>query len=382
MQSKIVKLLEKIDEGYIEVAMPCNTNLSFGNPTSALKADINIHDRSFFDQVLLKGDIGFGECFVKGIFSSSNIQNLLEIITLNQKHFDSLFYGNILYSTYFLIKNLFRRNSLRGSKQNIESHYDLGNDFYKLWLDNTMSYSSGIYYGKESLKMAQHNKYKRILDMLQNKGDRILEIGSGWGGFIREATKDRYNVKGLTLSNEQKRYCDKLIQKKNLDAQVELQDYRAEQELFDNIVSIEMFEAVGKEYWQDYFARIKACLKKGGRAVIQTIVINDQYFKKYSKTSDFIRDYIFPGGFLPSPSIFRKYAMKSGLAIVDDCRFGQSYKKTLLQWLKQFNNARDNLTKLGYNEEFFKKWQFYLVYCAAGFSNNRTDVVQFCLEHE
>lgn len=382
MQSKIIKLLEKIDEGYVEVKTPCKTSLSFGEPTSQLKADITIHDNSFFDHVLLKGDIGFGECFINGVFSSSNIQNLLELITLNQKHFDSLFHGNILYATYFFIKNLFRRNSLKKSKENIEFHYDLGNDFYKLWLDNTMSYSSGIYYGKENLQTAQYNKYKRILDMLNNKGESILEIGSGWAGFISEATKERYSIKGLTLSHEQKRYCDKLIKISNLDAKVLLQDYREEQGVFDNIVSIEMFEAVGRKYWNDYFGRIKSCLKKGGRAVIQTIVINDQYFKKYSKTSDYIRDYIFPGGFLPSPSIFKKYARKNGLEVVDDFRFGQSYKKTLLQWLNNFNNAKDSLTELGYSEEFFRKWQFYLVYCAAGFSNNRTDVIQFCLEHE
>lgn len=244
-----------------------------------------------------------------------------------------------------------------------------------------MSYSSGIFYGDESLIESQKNKYKRILDQLNKDGTNILEIGCGWGGFINIASNKNYDIKGLTLSHQQKDYSENLIKSKKLNAHIALQDYRHEKGKFDNIVSIEMFEAVGKKYWDNYFSQIKKCLNINGRAVIQTIIIEDEFFKKYSKTSDYIREYIFPGGFLPTPNIFQKLAQKHGLQIIDEFRFADSYAKTLLKWLENFNKENKKIIALGYDQEFIKKWQFYLAYCAAGFKSKRTDVIQYTLTH-
>jgi cyclopropane-fatty-acyl-phospholipid synthase len=257
----------------------------------------------------------------------------------------------------------------------------LGNDFYSLWLDETMSYSSGIFCESDCLKKSQENKYQRILDQINKNGSKILEIGCGWGGFINQASIQGFEVKGLTLSNEQKSYADQLIKNKNLSAQIALQDYRHEKDKFDNIVSIEMFEAVGKEYWNEYFSKIKECLKSDGKAVIQTIAIGDEFYKKYIKTSDYIREYIFPGGFLPSPKIFNMLAKKNGLKVIEEFRFGDSYSKTLLKWLDNFNAVQNKIIELGYDHEFIRKWQFYLAYCAAGFESKRTDVIQYSLIH-
>ena len=381
MKNKIFKHLEKSKHGYLVISTPCGNEIDIGDKNSKIRADIRINDWALLDLVVSKGDIGFGEGYIKGLFTTKNIADLLLFISLNQKELEPLFHSNILYSVFFGIKNLFKINSIKGSKKNIEYHYDLGNDFYSLWLDKTMSYSSGIFYKEECLLKSQGNKYQRILEQINQNGSDILEIGCGWGGFINEAHNKGYNVRGLTLSNEQKLYGEKLIKDKKLNAHIALQDYRMEQGKFDNIVSIEMFEAVGKKYWDDYFIKIKECLKVDGRAVVQTITIGDEFYKKYLKTSDYIREYIFPGGFLPSPSIFNKLAKKHGLHVVDEFGFGESYAKTLLKWLDNFNVTQSKILNLGYNQEFIRKWQFYLAYCAAGFNSKRTDVIQYSLTH-
>lgn len=382
MENKIFKYLENAKNGYLVIKTPCGNEIDVGDKNSYVKADITINDWSLIDLVLLKGDIGFGQAYIQGIFSTSKIENLLLFISLNQEELEPLFHSNLLYSAFFVVKNIFKKNSLKGSKKNITYHYDLGNDFYSLWLDESMSYSSGIFYDDESLAKSQDNKYQRILDQIDQKNSKILEIGCGWAGFINWACKNGHNVKGLTLSNEQKAYSEKLIKDKKLNAKIALQDYRLEDGKFDNIVSIEMFEAVGKKYWDNYFIKIKECLKPSGKAIIQTIVIDDKFYKKYLKTSDYIREYIFPGGFLPSPEIFKKLAKKHGLKVEDEFFFGQSYAKTLLKWLENFNKVKNEVLKLGYNEEFIRKWQFYLAYCAAGFNSKRTNVVQYSLTHD
>jgi cyclopropane-fatty-acyl-phospholipid synthase len=382
VNNRILKHLEKAKHGYLIINTPSGDQIEIGDKNSELLADIKINDWALLDLVLSKGDIGFGEGYIKGLFTTTKIENLLLFVSLNQKELEPLFHSNILFSTLFGIKNLFKKNSIKGSKKNIEEHYDLGNDFYSLWLDETMSYSSGIFCEEDCLLKSQSNKYQRILEQINQNGSQILEIGCGWGGFIREAHNKGYNVKGLTLSNQQKSYSDQLIIDKKLNAHIALQDYRMEKGKFDNIVSIEMFEAVGRKYWDGYFLKIKECLKKEGRAVVQTIVIGDEFYKKYLKTSDYIREYIFPGGFLPSPDIFNTLATKHGLQVVDEFRFGKSYAKTLLKWLENFNNAQSQILNLGYNQEFIRKWQFYLAYCAASFSGERTDVIQYSLAHD
>lgn len=381
MEKKILKYLDKIKYGYLQITTPNGATIDIGDKKSDIKADIKINDWQLLDLILSKGDIGFGKAYIEDIFTTSKIEDLLLFITANQQELEPLFHSNILYSAFFQVKNLFKRNSLKGSKKNIEYHYDLGNDFYSLWLDDTMSYSSGIFDNEDCLIKAQNNKYNRILDHINKNGSNILEIGCGWGGFITKASHRGYHIKGLTLSKEQKLYSDKLITKENLNAEIYLQDYRLEEVKFDNIVSIEMFEAVGKDYWNEYFSKIKQCLKEDGRAVIQTIIIDDKFYDKYLKTSDYIREYIFPGGFLPSPKIFRKLANNNDLQIIDEFKFGDSYAKTLLKWLENFNKVHDKVLDLGYDQKFIKKWQFYLAYCAAGFYSKRTNVVQYCLSH-
>ncbi len=381
MEGKILQYLNKTKNGYLLITMPDGEKIEIGKKNSKIQADINVHDIALIDLVLSKGDIGFGQAYIDGLFTTSNIHDLLLFISANQDDLDPLFHSNILYSAFFGLKNLFKKNSLKGSKKNIEYHYDLGNDFYSLWLDETMSYSSGIFYDDESLTESQNNKYQRILGQIEQKNSNILEIGCGWGGFISQASKKGHKIKGLTLSNEQKSYTEQLIKDKNLDSTTALQDYRLETGKFDNIVSIEMFEAVGKKYWDTYFAKIKECLKENGKAIIQTIVIGDEFYKKYLKTSDYIREYIFPGGFLPSPSIFKDLAKKHNLEIVDEFEFGESYSKTLLKWLENFDKKRDEILKLGYNQEFIRKWRFYLAYCSAGFLSKRTGVIQYSLTH-
>lgn len=381
MEHKIFKHLEKAKHGYLIMRTPCGNEIDIGDKNSKIQANIAIHDWELLDLVVLKGDIGFGEGYIKGLFTTDDIANLLLFISLNQKELEPLFHSNMLYSVLFGIKNLFKKNSVKGSKKNIEYHYDLGNDFYSLWLDETMSYSAGIFGEDDCLLKSQSNKYQRILNQINQNGSQILEIGCGWGGFINEAHQKGYNVRGLTLSTQQKEFSEALIKNKNLNAHIALQDYRLQKGTFDNIVSIEMFEAVGRKYWDDYFRKIKECLNKNGRAVIQTITIGDEFYKKYLKTSDYIREYIFPGGFLPSPSIFKALAKKHDLHVVDEFTFGESYARTLLKWLDNFNAVKSNVIDLGYNQEFIKKWQFYLAYCAAGFNSKRTDVIQYSLAH-
>ena len=381
MKNKIFKYLEKVQSGYLLICTPSGDEIEIGNKDSAIKADIKINNWEMFDWVMSKGDIGFGRAYIKGAFTTHNLANLLLFFSINQKELNSLFHSNFLYSAFFRFKNLFKKNSIKGSKKNINSHYDLGNNFYSLWLDKSMSYSSGIFYKEDSLEQAQSNKYKRILSKINKNSSNILEIGCGWGGFISTAGEQGLQVKGLTLSTNQQLYSRQLIKNKNLNSQVVLQDYRVEKGKFDNIVSIEMFEAVGSKYWDAYFIKIKECLSKTGVAVIQTITMNDAFYKKYSKTSDYIREYIFPGGFLTSPSIFKNLAKKHNLRILDEFKFGESYQKTVLKWLDNFNKVRGNVISLGYSQEFIKKWQFYLAHCAAGFGSKRTDVVQYSLTH-
>lgn len=382
MKNIILKKLDKAQYGFLKIEMSDGEIIEIGNKSYDLHADIKILNNDLFDLVLLKGDIGFGEAYIKGYFETTKIENLLLFILQNQTEFEKIFHSNFLYSIFFNIKNFFKRNSLKGSLKNIEYHYDLGNDFYKLWLDQTMSYSSAIYENQnESLIDAQKNKYQRILKQLNQDGKHILEIGCGWGGFINAAEALDYNVKGLTLSKQQKSYTDALIKKNNFQSKTELLDYRNETGKFDNIVSIEMFEAVGQKYWHTYFQKLKNCLKSDGVAVVQTITIADQCYNKYKKTSDYIREYIFPGGFLPSEEIFKNIAAENGLKIIDEYGFADSYAKTLLTWLDTVNQVSDKIIKLGYDDYFIKKWQFYLAYCAASFTGKRTNVLQYSMIH-
>ena len=274
-----------------------------------------------------------------------------------------------------MLSYLLRLNSVKGSKKNIHAHYDLGNDFYKLWLDPSMTYSSGIFKNSnDTLEQSQYNKYDRILDCLGEDKGSLLEVGCGWGGFAERAqTRGDFDVRGVTLSEEQHDYArDRLGAK----ADIVLEDYRHQNGTFDNIVSIEMFEAVGERYWPTYFNKIGSLLSKNGKAVIQTITMNDKDFPRYRQGGDFIRSYIFPGGMLPSPSRFEREVQKAGMQTGNTFYFGQDYARTLESWLHVFDQKKDEVIALGFDEGFIRLWRFYLAACIAGFRTGRTDVMQ------
>jgi cyclopropane-fatty-acyl-phospholipid synthase len=278
-----------------------------------------------------------------------------------------------------------RNNSKSGSRKNIHAHYDLGNPFYSLWLDPSMTYSSAWFSGDLQLPLAQaqSNKYRRILSAIDATPEkRILEIGCGWGGFIEEAAQAGCHVTGLTLSREQKKFAEERLAQQGLVSEIRFQDYRDCKEQFDGIASIEMFEAVGENHWEQYFKTIASSLKPGGKACIQTIVIAEELFERYRSSTDFIQQYVFPGGMLPSKSVFKEYAARAGLRVDDEFAFGADYAKTLCIWYESFNRQLDQVSQLGFDEAFIRLWNFYLMYCAAGFSERNIDVVQFTLTHD
>ncbi len=372
--------LEKINHGALTLSLPNGKSMIFKSGNAEIEADMQIKDWQVFDSVLTGGDIAFGETYMDNLWQTSNIAALIEFFAVNSKVLDSFFHANKLKLSLFYFRNLFRKNSKIGSKKNISYHYDLGNDFYELWLDESMTYSSAIFKNKqESLNDGQKNKYERILSKI-NQGE-ILEIGCGWGSFAINAAQKGNFVNCLTLSKEQAKYAQERIEKSNLEDKIKIniQDYRNEKKQYDSIVSIEMFEAVGKEYWEKYFKCLRNCLKQGGKAVIQTITIDSEIYKKYKNRFDFIQKHIFPGGFLPSIEIFEDLARKYDLKVEDKFSFAQDYQKTLLIWLKNFDKQKSKIKLMGFSDEFIRKWRFYLAYCAAGFATKRTNVVQFQL---
>jgi cyclopropane-fatty-acyl-phospholipid synthase len=370
--------LKKIKFGAIEIELPNGEIKKISSPHQNPKAHIKIKNLEMIDECLIGGDVAFGEAYINDEWESKNLPDLLLFLALNSEALERFFHAHKFRMLFLYLQALFRKNTHSGSKKNIQYHYDLGNDFYKLWLDETMSYSSALFdEANDDLKSAQKNKYQRILSKLNNQKN-ILEIGCGWGGFAAEAINKGYSVTGLTLSKEQEKYANDL----GLQGfKIKLQDYRKEKNKYDNIVSIEMFEAVGKEYWDTYFKTLNNCLNKGGMAVIQTITIDDEVFLGYKNRVDFIQKHIFPGGVLPSKSEFAKIAKANDLEVLEAFDFGEDYQKTLLIWLDNFNKVKTKVLNLGFDEKFIRKWQFYLSYCAAGFGAKRTSVVQFVLKN-
>ncbi len=374
--------LEKIAIGSIEIELPNGEIKRFSSAVLKPCAHIKIKNIKMIDECLIGGDVAFGESYINDEWESNNLADLLLFLTLNSDALEHFFHAHKLKMFFLYLQAIFRKNTHSGSKKNIEYHYDLGNDFYQLWLDKSMTYSSALFNTQNcDLENAQRNKYQKILSKLNDKKN-ILEIGCGWGGFAYEASLKGYKVTGLTLSKEQKKYAEKLALEKKFEKnlQIKLQDYRKEKNKYDNIVSIEMFEAVGKEYWDIYFKTIKSCLNKGGKAIIQTITIDDEVFLKYKNRVDFIQKHIFPGGVLPSKLEFIKLAQANGLEVLESFDFGYDYQKTLLIWLDNFNKVQNEISKLGFDKKFIRKWQFYLAYCAAGFGSKRTGVTQFELK--
>ena len=384
----VLGLFEKIAHGALEIRLPGGAHLRFGERGQAAPALLEIGNWSVFDSVLARGDVGFAEDWIDGQWHSPDLTALLTLLANNRELISRAVYGQWWTLLTARLRHVFNANTRSGSRRNIMAHYDLGNDFYRLWLDPTMSYSSALYSGvaNRSLASAQLVKYRRILRQLDIRpGQRVLEIGCGWGGFAETAAREAgAEVVGLTLSPAQLDFARERMVLAGLEDRVQLAlcDYRdMHGEPFDHIVSIEMFEAVGERWWPGYFATLKRLLKPGGRVAVQSITIRDDLFARYRKGTDFIQQHVFPGGMLPSPSVFAREAAKAGLTVRDVFAFGADYSRTLAEWSAAFEREWPAIEKLGFDERFRQVWRFYLAYCQAGFNSGCTDVMQFELVH-
>ena len=376
-----MRVLDQVRIGRIDLVTPEGEWLSCGGE-SGPQATLTLRSWEAAEGILRKADIGLAEAYMAGDCDIDRPADLLTIALLNQQHIERAFYGNWLAVLWYRLRHWSRANTRSGSRRNIVAHYDLGNDFYKLWLDPTMSYSSAWFAGDlaQPLEQAQQAKYERILDRLGARpGEHILEIGCGWGGFAEAAARRGCRVRGITLSPAQLEYARKRLADAGLSDRVELSytDYRDIDGQYDHVVSIEMYEAVGERFWPAYFRAIRDVLKPGGRAVIQGITIHDEVFGRYRRGTDFIQQYVFPGGMLASESAFAKQSERAGLRLHASEAFGRDYAETLRRWLKAFTDAEPRVRALGFDDRFIRMWRFYLCYCAAGFDSGRTDVLHF-----
>lgn len=381
----LFSLLEKARYGSLQLQFPDGNRVLFTGAEEGPQAEITLYDWSVIDRSVMEGDIGFGETYMERLWDTPDLPAVLNYFTQNVEALERLFHGNGFYRVLFGLGKMFTPNTRKGSKRNIYAHYDLGNDFYKLWLDESMTYSSGLFAtGADSLPEAQKAKYGRLLEQMHFRGDgHLLEVGCGWGGFMQEAAQQDWRVTGLTISPAQAEFANARMVSHGLagKGRVSLCDYRDVEGKFDNIVSIEMFEAVGRRYWKAYFESLARVLKEQGHALIQTITIADEVFPHYHKRGDFIQRHIFPGGMLPSDASFRQAAAAAGLSVKEAFAFGQDYHRTLGEWLKRFDAVLPQVRAMGFDEFFIRKWRFYLAYCMAGFASTRTNVVQYCLMH-
>lgn len=378
-----MKLLTKLQTGTLVLVTPEGSELIFGD-NSEPRAVIRLHNWSVCSKALKSGDIGFAESYIAGDWETDDLASLLGVFLENRNAVEKVIYGSFIGGLAYKVKHWFNRNTKTQARKNIHAHYDLGNPFYRLWLDPSMTYSSALFNGDLTLglKEAQEAKYNAMLDYLKPEAnDQILEIGCGWGGFAELACKRGARLTGLTLSTEQLAYAEERLNNAGYGRQVDfrLQDYRDCKGQFDHIASIEMFEAVGEEYWPAYFKALSELLKPGGRAAVQSIVIEHELFDRYRKGTDFIQQYIFPGGMLPSQQIFEEMAARHGLEVEETLAFGQDYAETLRRWRKEFMNRLEEVKAQGFDEPFIRTWEFYLAYCEAGFQYESTDVVQFYL---
>ena len=389
-QQFIFRCFKHLQGGQVIFTLPDHSTHQFGilDPSANLDPiHIQIFDLEAFSLITSRGDIGVAEGYFKGLWHTDNLEQMLQLAIQNRNLLDDLIYGSWLGSFYYKIRHFFNRNSRTGSRKNIQAHYDLGNQFYQLWLDPSMMYSSALFHGNnnKSLQDAQRDKCLRILDTIEAKpGEKLLEIGCGWGALAEMATSDfGASLTGVTLSTEQLAFAKARMEKngKLEKTDLRLQDYRdIDDGPYDAVCSIEMIEAVGKEYWPTYFQTIAKMLKTGGKACIQSIVIDDALFDRYLKSTDFIQQYIFPGGCLPSPSEFRRQARLAGLEVIDELSFGSDYAETLRRWRHDFMAQEAQVLKLGFDAKFLRLWEFYLAYCEAAFDEANTDVMQFTLQ--
>jgi len=379
-------LLSRLRLGTLDVTWPNNAIERFEGEVPGPSAAVHIIDPHAAQRIIASGSIGFAEGYMHAEWDTPDLPGLLDLGLANLKAIDLRVPGILQPASKMLHR--MRANTRRGSRRNIAYHYDLGNEFYNLWLDDTMTYSAALFAENEpsgdDLRAAQIRKWDNLLDMLQPGGrDHLLEIGCGWGGFAMHAAKTAgCRVTGVTLSEEQLAWARKRVAEEGLEGRVEvrLQDYRDIPDRFTGIVSIEMFEAVGEKWWPVFFGRLNELLQGRGRAAIQTITICDEAFEGYRARPDFIQRYIFPGGMLPSPERFAAAATGVGLKAEEPLFFGMSYARTLEHWLERFDAAEEQVRSLGFDDRFVRMWRYYLAYCRTGFLSGNIDVMQVALE--
>jgi len=389
----LVALLHRLEAGSVELTAPDGARHTFGpggapapnaRPVPAILA---FRDWNVASDALKGGDVAFAESYMEGRWETPDLTQLLSVLAANQSALERAFYGRWWTRTLLRLKHYLNANTKRQARRNILAHYDLGNAFYRLWLDPTMTYSSALFDGRfdRPLAVAQQAKYDRMLGELGlSPGARVLEIGCGWGGFAETAARAGHHVTGISLSDAQTAYARARLAAARLAtrADLRLQDYRDVRGQFDGIASIEMFEAVGERYWPGYFRAVHDALAPGARACIQTITIAEDRFERYRTQSDFIQQYIFPGGMLASPARFVLVAKDAGLRLDRVHAFGRDYAETLKRWLAAFDTAIPEIRAQGFEEKFIRCWRFYLAYCAAGFDTGTTDVAQYTFVRE
>jgi cyclopropane-fatty-acyl-phospholipid synthase len=379
-----IRFGSKLRHGTLDVTLPDGRQIRLGGAEPGPSAAMTLYNYGFATRLLNGGDIGIAEAYLRGEWDTPDLTQFLYLFCVNQELIQAMLGDNPVMRFVQIVRHWFNRNTPRQARRNIYAHYDIGNAFYSAWLDPSMTYSSALFEDQNNdLTAAQHNKFRRLAEAVNlQPGQKLLEIGCGWGGFAEFAAKTYdVNVVGLTISKEQRDFARKRIHDAGLSDKVEIrfQDYRHERGQYDRIVSIEMIEAVGEQFWPQYFSQIRDRLLPGGLAGIQAITIQDKFFQTYRREVDFIQRYIFPGGMLPSPSVLKSMGERFGVPVIRERIFGQDYAKTLATWRNNFRAAWPNLKPLGFDDRFKRLWEYYLAYCEAGFLSGNIDVRQVIL---
>ena len=377
--------LRHIEVGHLTVEFPSGRRSQFRGEKDGPDAFIKINDLRLFFRIAAAGDLGLAESYMKGEWETTDLSKLLQSGAVNAHVFARSLQPNMFVKMFLRFYHAHRQNSRNGSRRNIAAHYDLGNTFYEHWLDPSMSYSSAVFDDfAEDMEVGQRRKYLKLATSIDLKpGDRVLEIGCGWGGFAEIAAAEfGCHVTCLTLSKEQAVYARQRMANKGLSDQIDIriQDYRDVEGTYDKIVSIEMFEAVGVAYWDTYLSILRQRLKPGGKAALQIITIDDASFESYRRNPDFIQRYIFPGGMLPSPKVFEKAVNAAHLRVSETSFYGKSYGETVRRWDQNFQASWPDIKPLGFDQTFYRMWRYYLCYCETGFDNGTIDVGQFVIE--